>query len=110
MDKKTDLIFGEMAMRLGVINKDQLDECANLQEKNPRDKNLSAILVEKGYLSTEQNSLIRRLQVEESLRHDPATTIKCPKCHTSYNFVLFNIGSKIICWKCDTEIIIPPYR
>jgi hypothetical protein len=107
MDKKADSLLGELVVKLGFVNQDEVEKCLSLQQKMPQEKPLGVILIEQGYLSAEQAKFLANLKIGQSLKYEPNQMITCPKCRTNYNVILFNPGAKFICWKCDNELTIP---
>ncbi len=56
-----DLLIGRIALREGLITKEQLYDCLISQERNPA-KNLGALLVSRGYLKNEDIPRLLELQ------------------------------------------------
>ncbi len=56
-----DLLIGKIALREGLVTKDQLYDCLVAQERNPS-KSLGAIMVSRGYLKNDDISRIVDLQ------------------------------------------------
>ncbi|MCK4909397.1 MAG: hypothetical protein KAS70_05820 [Planctomycetes bacterium] len=98
---KEDNIFGRLAVKLGLLTEQEVEECLGVQLMMQDDYflRLGEIMVNKGYLSQDD--------VDTVLDYQSAQIIHCPKCQTKYNVILFNPGSSFICYECDKELIVP---
>ncbi|MFN3486610.1 MAG: hypothetical protein ACK44W_14170, partial [Planctomycetota bacterium] len=56
-----DLLLGKIALREGLVTKEQLFDCLQAQERNPS-RSLGSILVSRGYLRQEDVDRLIRLQ------------------------------------------------
>jgi serine/threonine protein kinase len=66
-----DLLLGKIALREGLVTKEQLFDCLQAQERNPS-RSLGAILVSRGYLRQEDVDRLIRLQ-KEAFEASPAS-------------------------------------
>jgi hypothetical protein len=58
-------LFGVIAMSLGIISKEQLEECLKLQKKHSDDWHmLGTIMLEKGYMTESQIQQVIDAQTE----------------------------------------------
>lgn len=99
---KEDELFGKIAVRMGYISQDTLEECLLVQEqmKQTRLVRIGDILVERNYLNTKQ--------VREILSHQSGLLVPCPKCQTPYNVVMFRPDAELICYVCNSKVKVPP--
>lgn len=107
MDKNVNSLLGELVVKLGFADKDKVEKCLEIQQKLPEGKPLGVIMMEQGYLTSEQATFIANLKLDKTLNYEPNRLISCPKCATNYNVILFNPGARFICWKCDNELTVP---
>lgn len=58
-------LFGVLALGMGIISKEQLEECLKLQKKQSDDWHmLGTIMLEKGYMTEEQIQQVLDAQTE----------------------------------------------
>lgn len=62
MSQKGDIIVGRIALAGGLITREQLDECIEIQKKDTNARPLGTIMVQKGYLTSDQLQSISNLQ------------------------------------------------
>ena len=98
---RSDNLFSRLAVNLGLVTEQELDECLGIQftNRNENPQNLSAIMIQKGYLTQEE--------VKQILDYQAARLIKCPQCGTDYNTVLFKPDAKFFCYNCEAELTVP---
>lgn len=65
-------LFGILAMSLGLITKEQLDECLAIQEQSTARNPLGAILLAQGYMSEKQVREI--LAIQSKTKKKPGTS------------------------------------
>ena len=54
MLRAKDVLFGEIAVALGLLTREQLEECVRLQRRARRHERLGAICEQQGYLTRQQ--------------------------------------------------------
>jgi predicted RNA-binding Zn-ribbon protein involved in translation (DUF1610 family) len=90
-------LFGQIALRLDYITKDQLNECLRDQEVGggspPR---IGELLLQKNYLTSER--------FREVLQRQNKEVAQCPKCGVHYDVHGRYEGNKFVCSKCSTII------
>lgn len=60
------VLFGFIAIGLGMITKEQLNECLVIQQRKPEEKVLlGRVLLDKGYLTVDQIKRILSIQQHE---------------------------------------------
>ncbi len=64
---RDDLLFGQIAKNMGLVDGEQLEECLRIQEKLPEDRPLGQIFIERGYINENELSRIVKKQ-RETLR------------------------------------------
>lgn len=98
---KEDNLFGKVAIRMGMCNEDQLQECIIMQEQLPPDRfmRLGDIMVIKGYLTVEK--------VKKIIDMQRGLILYCPTCDTQYNVVMFRPGASLQCYRCGAPMRIP---
>jgi hypothetical protein len=98
---RSDNLFSRLAINLGLVTEQELDECLGVQFMNRDDKlqNVSDIMREKGYLTDDE--------VKQILDYQSARLIKCPQCGTDYNTILFKPASSFFCYNCAKELTVP---
>jgi hypothetical protein len=92
-------LFGQIALRLGYVTGDHLNECLREQQEAGAAESsllLGQILLRKGYLTTERFLEILRRQKKEVAR--------CPRCDAFYDVHARPTGGKFVCSKCHTVI------
>lgn len=62
MAAKEDLIFRNLIVRLGLATSKQTEECLNLQKSRFKDKSLSLIMIEQGYITSDQGQIVESIQ------------------------------------------------
>ncbi|HXG62782.1 MAG TPA: serine/threonine-protein kinase [Planctomycetota bacterium] len=66
-----DLLLGKIALREGLVTKEQLFDCLQAQERNPS-RSLGSILISRGYLRQEDVDRLVRLQ-KQAFETDPSS-------------------------------------
>lgn len=99
--KRTDSLFGKLAIRFGLATEEQVNECVRIQAKIEPDifLRLGEILVKKGYMT---NDMVQRI-----LEFQKKRIFTCPKCSTEYNVVMYNPGTLIRCYRCNETLLVP---
>lgn len=100
-EKREDGLFGKLVLRFQFATEEQINECIRIQAKLENDLflRLGEIMVKKGYLTNEQ--------VRQILEFQKTKILTCPSCNTQYNVIMFTPGTKIRCYKCDGELVVP---
>ena len=100
-EKRDDGLFGKLVMRFSFATEEQINECIRIQAKLETDLflRLGEIMVKKGYLTNDQ--------VRQILDFQRTKILTCPSCNTQYNVIMFTPGTKIRCYKCDSELAVP---
>lgn len=62
MAKKIDLAFGEIAVKMGLINQDQIKKCLDIQENSSKWIPIGSVILEQGYMSQEQITMVTNIQ------------------------------------------------
>lgn len=98
---REDNLFGKVAVSLGYVSEDEIEECVNLQMSTFKSSfmRLGDIMTRRGYLTPHQ--------VAHILQHQRGMEIFCPTCDTRYNVIMFIPGSTLICYRCETGIKVP---
>lgn len=101
-DRREDTLFGKVAVRLGFVSQDQLNECLDVQKRGGPESTLrlGELMTRRGIVGPEQ---VRRVVEVQS-----GMAIPCPSCSTLHNVVMFMPGASIPCRKCNVEINVPP--
>lgn len=96
-----DNLFGKVAVSLGYLSEDELEECVNLQVSQFKSKfiRLGDIMIQRGFLSPRQ--------VAHILQHQRGLELFCPACDHPYNVVMFNPGTTLLCYRCGANMRIP---
>ena len=95
-------LLGQIALDLGFVNADQVNQALEEQTLLSRSGSpamLGQILLRKGWLQTGQFLEILKIQ--------RATIIRCPGCDTVYRFEETDRGAKFACRRCGTVVLIP---
>ncbi len=71
MPSNEDLLFGRIALTNRFCTREQIDECARLQAREPDPPPLGEILLYKGYLTPEQHAKVLEIQKENLGAIDP---------------------------------------
>ncbi|MBI3271544.1 MAG: protein kinase [Planctomycetes bacterium] len=105
MSANSENLFGSIALQRKWITAQQLDEVMKLRDEQARQgklKQTGVLLVEKGYLTTEQAQIILVAQ-GKALMH-------CPECNVRVNVIGYQSGKKVACKKCGCVLQkdIPP--
>ncbi|MBI4566139.1 MAG: protein kinase [Planctomycetes bacterium] len=95
-------LFGQIALDLGFVTMEQLQEC--LEEQNRLSAEGSPVLIgqlllRKGYIKTSQFLQILRLQSRG--------VVRCPGCDTFYRIESGEPGERFACRRCGTVVAIP---
>lgn len=101
---KSEILFGRLAVKLGMATKERvhegLREQAQMREKG-KDYRLGQVMIMKGFLTIEQVQLL--------LKHQHKTILQCPKCTTQFNIEGYLPGMEITCRKCGKAAIEEPW-
>ncbi|MFN7181426.1 MAG: hypothetical protein ACK4NF_01940 [Planctomycetota bacterium] len=97
---KQDIRFGALAHKLFNVPLTDIKNGLNYQKQIKKfiPLRLGEILVLHGKLTASE--VMKILEFQES------RIVNC-KCGTSYNFIKFNSGKKIKCYRCRDELLIP---
>lgn len=102
MTKATPMPFGNLAVMLGFLVKEDLDKALRLQEdlrKVGVERRLGEILIEKKIMSREQVFLVLRAQGKRIL--------VCPQCQKSWNVHGFRRTEVYRCPSCQSILSVP---
>ena len=69
MGIRENILFGEIALQMGVLTPEQLNDCIDIQEKEKFPRQLGIILIEKGYLDSSTVEKILEEQQKNLLKH-----------------------------------------
>lgn len=100
-DRRDDTMFGKVAVRLGFLTQDQLNECLEIQKNDGPESlmRLGELMTRRGIVGPEQ---VRRvIEVQSGM------AVPCPACSTLHNVVMFMPGASIPCRKCSGSITVP---
>jgi len=61
-DLETEVLFGKIAVLMGLVTNDQINECAREQAGRKKPPRLGEMLVEKGFLTSEQRDAVLKVQ------------------------------------------------
>ena len=95
-------LLGQIALDLGFVNADQVNQALEEQTLLSRSGSpamLGQILLRKGWLQTGQFLEILKVQRR--------TILRCPGCDTVYRFEEADRGAKFACRRCGTVVPIP---
>ncbi len=100
-DARTDHLFGKVAIRLKFCTDEDLIECLDAQEQQPKEKRmrLGDLMIQRGVLTAGQ---VRRI-----LDTQRGLILYCPSCDTEYNTVMFKPGASLQCYRCGSPMRIP---
>ena len=100
-EARSDHLFGKVAIRMKFCTEDQLIECLEIQEGQPkgRKNRLGDIMVSRGVLTA--------IQVRKILDTQRGLILYCPSCDTEYNTVMFKPGASLQCYRCGSPMRIP---
>jgi len=90
--RKESVLFGKLAVKLGLVTADEVNECLRLQAEPGETRSLGEILVAKGFLTT--------IQVKDILEKQLKKIMSCPACKLSFTVLTLSEGKKIDCPKC----------
>jgi serine/threonine-protein kinase len=102
MKDKDGSDFGNLAVAMGFLSKEDLQKAINFQEdfrKSGTEKRLGEVCLEKRLLTREQVLLILRGQGKRILT--------CTKCKKSYNVHHFRLGGSYPCKRCGSQLQLP---
>lgn len=92
-EKKNAVLFGKIAVKMGLATEAQVNECLRIQEtEGAQGRSLGEIMVEKGYLTREQLHKILAAQQKILMR--------CPKCSLTFNVLSTRGGAGAKCPRC----------
>ncbi len=86
-----EALLGKIALKRGILDREQLKECLRLRKKGARAKPLIAVLVEKGYVSdkdleqilTDQRRILSKRQqskrIQKKLRESQTGSVRRPR-------------------------------
>lgn len=75
MEEEKDILFGKIARELGLVSKEDIQECVRIQEQLKESRPLGKILIDRGYIAPEQVDEIVEKQ-KENLRQKGKITRK----------------------------------
>jgi protein-arginine kinase activator protein McsA len=90
--RKESILFGKLAIKLGLVTPDEVNSCLRLQAEPGESRSLGEILVSKGYLTA--------IQVKDILEKQLKKIMSCPACKLSFTVLTLSEGKKIECPKC----------
>src|SRR5262245_21923675 len=90
--RKESILFGKLAVKLGLVTADEVNECLRSQAEPGETRSLGEILVAKGYLTT--------IQVKDILEKQLKKIMSCPVCKLSFTVLTLSEGKQIDCPKC----------
>jgi protein-arginine kinase activator protein McsA len=90
--RKESVLFGKLAVKLGLVTADEVNECLRLQAEPGETRSLGEILVAKGFLTA--------IQVKDILEKQLKKIMSCPACKLSFTVLTLSEGKKIDCPKC----------
>lgn len=100
-ERREDNLFGKVAVGLGFLTQDQLNECLDLQKREGPESTLrlGELMTRRGMVGPEQ--VQRVMEVQAGL------AVPCPRCATLHNVVMFRPGSTFPCRQCSLMIAVP---
>lgn len=90
--RKESVLFGKLAVKLGLVTADEVNICLRLQAEPGETRSLGEVLVAKGYLTT--------IQVKDILEKQLKKIMSCPACKLSFTVLTMSEGKRIDCPKC----------
>jgi len=90
--RKESVLFGKLAVKLGLVTADEVNECLRIQAEPGESRSLGEILVAKGYLTA--------IQVKDILEKQLKKIMSCPACKLSFTVLTLSEGKRIDCPKC----------
>src|SRR5262245_66569268 len=90
--RKEAVLFGKLAIKLGLVTPDEVNECLRFQAEPGETRSLGEILVERGFLTT--------IQVKDILEKQLKKIMSCPTCKLSFTVLTLSEGKRIDCPKC----------
>ena len=109
---KKQRLFGEIAAEMGIITREQLEECLELQKRLQTDKSaqgvsklIGEILFSKGYITEKQIKVVLKDQKKElpQEKENPKLAT-CKHCGAKFNIKLLAGGRKLKCGKCGKTL------
>lgn len=89
--KKADALFGQIAMRLGIVSRKQLEEALELQRFASQHKPLGLILMEMKYVT--QQDLERIVEAQKALASQAESRAKAVREDTLFGKVAIRLGA-----------------
>ncbi|MBI3855415.1 MAG: hypothetical protein HY293_06965 [Planctomycetes bacterium] len=90
--RKESVLFWKLAIKLGLVTPDEVNQCLRLQAEPGESRSLGEILVFKGFLTA--------IQVKDILDKQLKKIMSCPACKLSFTVLTLSEGKKIDCPKC----------
>ena len=90
--RKESVLFGKLAIKLGLVTPDEVNTCLRLQAEPGETRSLGEILVAKGFLTA--------VQVKDILEKQLKKIMSCPACKLSFTVLTLSEGKEILCPKC----------
>lgn len=102
---KKEILFGRLAIKLGMATKDHVYESLReqgLMRDRGKKYRLGQVMIMRGYLSLAQVEMLLQIQHK--------TILQCPKCSTQFNVEGYLPGMKVACRKCGEGPLIEPQQ
>ena len=90
--RKESVLFGKLAIKVGLVTADEVNQCLRLQAEPNEMRSLGEILVAKGFLTA--------VQVKDILNKQLKKIMSCPACKLSFTVLTLSEGKRIDCPKC----------
>ena len=90
--RKESVLFGKLAIKLGLVTPEEVNECLRLQAEAGETRSLGEILIERGFLTA--------IQVKDILEKQLKKIMSCPDCKLSFTVLTLSEGKRIDCPKC----------
>jgi protein-arginine kinase activator protein McsA len=94
--EKESILFGKLAVREGLLSKEEVNECLKLQAAQGEKRALGEIMIEKGYLSS--------AQVQALLGKQAKKIMACPACKLTFTVLTISQEKKIGCPRCQRPL------
>lgn len=100
-EKRDDMLFGRLVLRLGLASEQQIAECLRVQGKVEEDLflRLGEIMVRKNFLTPDQ--------VQQVLDFQRKKILSCPSCSKQYNIIMWQPNAEFTCYKCGHVLKVP---
>jgi hypothetical protein len=98
---KQDNLLGRLLIRFGYVTEKEIEESlgAQLMINDTHFLRLGEIMIKKGFITEEKLKKVIEFQAQRQ--------VFCPKCQQKYNLILFNDGTQIPCYSCNTMLKVP---